>query len=231
MPAFMDLFRNLFVKRYYGVYPARVVDIEDPHQLGRVQISLPDLLGNGEPYNGWARMSAFMAGTHRGAWFLPEVDDEVLVAFEHGDPRGPYILGALWNEVAPPPEQMDGSGQNRVKSLHSHNGILISLFDGTGEEVLLMQTPGGQSVMLQDGKGGSVEIKDVNGNVIRLSPEGVQVSASAKVSVQASVVEISAGSVKVDAGLSTFSGTIKADTVITNSVISSSYTPGAGNVM
>jgi len=231
MPSILDLFRNLFVKRYYGVYPANVVDNQDPNQLGRVKISLPDSLGGDQPHTEWARMSVFMAGAHRGAYFLPEVGDEVLVAFENGDPSRPYVLGALWNDGAPPPEQMDGAGQNRVKSLHSRNGLLISLFDGTGEEALLLQTPGGQSVTLQDGKGGSVEIKDASGNLIRLSPEGVHVSSSAKVTVEASLVEITAGSVKVNAGLSTFSGTIKADTLITNSVITSSYTPGAGNIM
>jgi len=220
---------NLFSKPGYpGVYPARVVDIQDPHQLGRVQVSLP-VLGEGvEP--AWARTATLMAGNQRGTWFMPEVDDEVLVAFEGGDPRQPYVLAALWNAEAPPPEQMDPAGNNNVKSIHSRDGIVISLNDLTNEDALVLKTPGGQSLVLQDGKGGSVEIRDANGNQILLTPQGVQVLAAAKVSVSASVMEVSAGSVTVNTGMTTFSGTVKVDTLIANSVISSSYTPGAGNV-
>jgi hypothetical protein len=125
---------------------------------------------------------------------------------------------------------MDPAGHNPVKSIHSRDGILISLYDLTNEDALVLKTPGGQSLVLQDGVGGSVEIRDANGNQILLTPQGVQVLAAAKVSVSASVVEVSAASVTVNAGIATFSGTVKVDTLIANSVISASYTPGAGNI-
>ena len=77
---------------------------------------------------------------------------------------------------------------------------------------------------------GSVEIDDSNGNSIKMESSGVTVTASAKVTINASNVEVSAGMVTVNSGMSRFSGVVQADTVISNSVISASYTPGAGNI-
>ena len=79
-------------------------------------------------------------------------------------------------------------------------------------------------------KNGAIEIEDSNGNAVKLETSGITVNASAKVTVQASLVEVSASMVTVDAGMSKFSGVVKADTVICNSIISASYTPGAGNI-
>jgi uncharacterized protein involved in type VI secretion and phage assembly len=184
---------------------------------------------SGKSYEAWARLAAFMAGNNRGAWFIPDVGDEVLVAFESGDPRRPYVLGGLWNGKDAPPASMDGSGRNDKKVLRSRNGVIVTLNDESGRESLTLETPGGQSVKLQDGPG-KIEIRDSNGNSIELASSGITVTASAKVTVQASTVEISAGMVTVNAGMSKFSGVVQADTVITNSVVSASYTPGAGNI-
>jgi uncharacterized protein involved in type VI secretion and phage assembly len=231
MASLVTLVRSFFQTRQSGVYPARVISNQDPSGLGRVLVSLADPSGSGEAVEAWAPVATLMAGKKRGTWFMPEQGDEVLLAFENGDISRPYILGALWSKENPPPEQMDAAGENPVKSIHSRNGIIVSLHDVSGEEMLRLRTPGGQSVSLRDGDGGSVEIQDANGNQIRLTSAGVQVLAAAKLTLSASVVEVSASSLTVNAGISTFSGTLKADTVITNSVISASYTPGAGNVM
>ena len=83
--------------------------------------------------------------------------------------------------------------------------------------------------MLTDGPS-KLLAQDANGNSVELASSGITVTASAKVTVNASTAEISAGSVTVNAGMSTFSGVVKCDTLITNSVVSSSYTPGAGNI-
>ena len=91
------------------------------------------------------------------------------------------------------------------------------------------QSTGSYKITLKDGPG-AVEVLDSNGNSIKLEAAGITVTASAKVTVNASQVAISAGMVTVDAGMSKFSGVVQADTVITNSVISASYTPGAGNI-
>lgn len=213
-----------------GVYPALVTDHRDPDGQGRVKIALPwSPDAGGARYEAWARLATLMGGNNRGSWFVPDVDDEVLVAFEAGDPARPYVLGALWNGRDAPPAAMDGAGNNDKKLLRSRNGVQLTLDDQDGQEQLILETPGGQKLTLKDGPG-SVTVEDSNGNSVKLESAGITVTASAKVTVNASQVAISAGMVTVDAGMSKFSGVVQADTVISNSVISASYTPGAGNI-
>jgi len=216
--------------RWYGVYPALVTDIKDPDNQGRVKVSLPWSPDTGSAkYEAWARLATMMGGNNRGSWFVPDNNDEVLVAFEGGDPRRPYVIGGLWNGTDRAPESMDGSGNNYKKVLRSRNGVKVTLDDQDGQEKFIAETPGGQKVTLKDGPG-AVEIVDSNGNSVKLESSGVTITASAKVTINASTMAISAGMVTVDAGMSKFSGVVQADTVISNSVVSASYTPGAGNI-
>lgn len=214
---------------FYGVYPALVTDNRDPDGQGRVKVKLPWSPDTGSAgYEAWARLATLMAGRNRGTWFIPDVDDEVLVVFEGGDPRRPYVVGALWNGKDTPPASMGGG--NAVKMIRSRNGVEITLDDTDGQETLTLETPAGQKVTLKDGPG-SVEVDDSNGNSIQMQSSGITINASAKVTVNAgATVEISAGMVTVNAGMSRFSGVVQADTVITNSIVSASYTPGAGNI-
>lgn len=216
--------------RWYGVYPALVSNIKDPDGQGRVKVTLPwSPDTDGGRYEAWARLATLMGGNNRGSWFIPDVNDEVLIVFEGGDPRRPYVLGGLWNGSDPPPESMDGSGNNYKKVIRSRNGVKITLDDSDGRESLVLETPGGQKITMKDGPG-AVEIVDSNGNSVKLETSGITVNASAKVTINASTAEISAGMLTVNAGMSKFSGVVQADTVISNSVISASYTPGAGNI-
>ena len=216
--------------RWYGVYPALVSDIKDPDGQGRVKVTLPWAPdADGARYEAWARLATLMAGGNRGSWFVPDTGDEVLVAFEGGDPRRPYAVGGLWNGSDAPPESMDGSGRNAKKVLRSRNGVKVTLDDSDGQEKLILETPGGQRLPMKDGPG-AVELVDSNGNSLKLETSGVTVTAAAKVTVNAATAEISAATLTVNAGMSRFSGVVQADTVITNSVVSSSYTPGAGNI-
>jgi uncharacterized protein involved in type VI secretion and phage assembly len=157
------------------------------------------------------------------------VDDEVLVVFMNGDARFPLIIGGLWNGNAQSPANIESGGTNRYKRIKSKNGIVITLDDQQGQETLKLETPGGQKITLQDGPG-TVTVEDANGNSIKLEAAGITVTASAKVKVNASQVEVTAGMVKVDAAMSKFSGIVKCDTLISNAVVSTSYTPGAGNI-
>lgn len=219
---------NGFGARFYGVHPAVVTDVADPDGQGRVRIRLPWAPDSGDGvYEAWARLATLMAGADRGTWFVPEVDDEVLAVFEGGDPQRPYVIGALWNGRDAPPRTM--GARNDIRSIHSRNGVIVTFDDTDGKERLRLETPGGQIVTLSDGPG-VVTVQDANGNTVTLDSSGVTVQCAAKVTVSASTVEVSAGSVTVNAGLSKFSGVVQADTVITNAVVSSSYTPGAGNI-
>ena len=216
--------------RWYGVYPALVSDIKDPDGQGRVKLTLPwSPDTGGERYEAWARVATLMGGNNRGSWFIPDVNDEVLVVFEGGDPRRPYVIGGLWNGSDAPPETMDGAGKNDRKVIRSRNGVKVTLDDTTGQEKLILETPGGQKVTLKDGPG-SVLVEDSNGNSLKLESSGVTVTASSKVTVSASMVEVSASMVTVNAGMSKFSGVVQCDTLMSNTVISAAYTPGAGNI-
>jgi uncharacterized protein involved in type VI secretion and phage assembly len=208
----------------------RVVSLDDPDGRNRVQVKLLafDAVAQ-QDSTMWARVVAPFAGSDRGMFSLPDVDDEVFVVFVQGDPRQAVVLGGLWNGAAAAPASTQSGGVNRYKRIKSKNGIVITLDDQQGQETLAMETPGGQKVTLKDGPG-TITIEDSSGNSIKLESAGITVQASAKVKVQAATVEVSAGMVKVDAALSKFSGMIKCDVLQTNSVISASYTPGAGNV-
>jgi phage baseplate assembly protein V len=181
-----------------AVYGGVVVKPRDPKGLGRLRVSLPAF---GEEV--WARRTTLAAGDRRGTWFVPEAGDEVIVAFEGGNPRRPFVLGAVWNAAQRPPE--------------------------TNPERTLLKTNHGMIIVLDDGAG-AVEIADTNGNSVKLASDGVTVICPGKLRVSASTVEISAGMVKVDAGMCRFSGVVQCGTLIANSVVASSYTPGEGNV-
>ena len=214
--------------RLAGVYPAIVTDNQDPEGLGRVRLRLPWAADpESEVYEAWARVATFMAGAERGSWFIPEPEDEVLVAFEAGDARRPYVLGALWNGVDAPPESMQQG--NPVRSLTSRSGIKITMDDTDGSVQLVIETPGGQKVTLTD-SAPSLLLEDSTGNSVKLESSGVTITAASKLTLNASTVEVSAGMVTVNAGMSKFSGVVQSDTNITNSTVSTSYTPGAGNI-
>lgn len=217
--------------RLYGVYPALVSDVQDPDAQGRVQIRLPFVEENdGAGALAWARLSTLMAGGDRGTWFIPEVGDEVLVAFTAGDPRRPVVIGALWNGVDAPPETMDS--QNNVRSVTSRAGHKLTFDDSAGAEKVVLETQGGHTLTLDDAAGGTVTLEHSNGARITIDVVGnVEITANVKVRIQAPAgLDITAAMVTVDAAMSKFSGVVKADAVITNSVVSASYTPGAGNI-
>src|SRR5262245_29468442 len=191
-----------------GVYSGSVIDNKDPDGLARVQVRVPGVIDTGA----WARLATMMAGRNRGTLFVPEVGDEVLVAFEQGDPRAPYVIGSLWNGKAKPPT----ADVTSTKLIRSRSGITLRIDDKATS--LVIETAAGQRITLQDGPG-SVRVEDQNGNSVLLASAGITVTASAKVTVNASQIEVSAGMVTVNAGMSKFSGVVQCDTIIANSVV------------
>lgn len=209
---------------------AQVVSLDDPARRNRVQVRL--LAHEGVDQHDaplWARVVAPFAGDDRGVFFLPDVDDEVLVVFLQGDTRYPLIIGGLWNGASASPADIE-SGQNRYKRIKSKHGIVVTLDDQQGQETLTLETPAGQRLTLADGPG-KVTLEDSNGNSVTLDQEGISVEAAAKVKVQASQVEVTAGMVKVDSAMADFSGIVKCNVLQTTSVISPSYTTGIGNIL
>ncbi|MDB9496271.1 phage baseplate assembly protein V [Spirulina subsalsa CS-330] len=133
--------------RFYGVTIAVVTNVEDDDNLGRVKVKFPWLTDDDE--SPWARVVTPMAGDDRGFYFLPEVDDEVLVAFEHGDMAFPYILGSLWNGKDKPPEKND-DGENNKRLIKSRSGHMIVFDDTEDKEQLIIQDKSGKNKITID---------------------------------------------------------------------------------
>ena len=211
-------------------YLAEVISVEDPDGRTRVQIRLLNCDGlDDQDGPVWARVAVPFAGANRGAFFLPDVGDEVLVIFLNGDPRFPMVVGGLWNGRDEAPESLPGDRVDRW-TITGKAGTKISIVEEqNGQEKIMFQTPAGVTGTLTDEAGGKIKL-EAAGNTVTMDTSGVSIQAAAKVTVQASQVEVSAGMVTVNAGMSKFSGVVQCDTLITNTVVSAMYTPGAGNV-
>jgi len=130
---FDDAARRATASRITGVVVGVVTNNQDPDKLGRVKVRFPWWSDDNESQ--WARVAVLMAGNDRGTYFLPEVDDEVLVAFEHGDINYPYVLGALWNGKDVPPANND-DGKNNIRVIKSRSGHVVKLNDEDGKETI-----------------------------------------------------------------------------------------------
>ena len=162
---------------------------------------------------------------------LPDVGDEVIVTFINGDYRYPVVIGSLWNGHDSAPETLGGS-QDRVDrwTIVGKQGTRIAIEEPqSGQPLISLTTPGGVSAELTDQGGGKIECRAA-GTVITIDSSGVSVQCPSNVSVQASQVEVTAGMVNVNAAMSSFSGMVKCDVLMSNTVISTTYTPGAGNI-
>lgn len=208
---------------YFGVYPAIVTDIVDPRSLGRVEVRFPSLGSDGDrDVRAWATLCTPYADDEQGLQILPEVDSQVVVAFEAGNLRRPYILGAAWNGTTTLPHTPEAS--NNIRMLRSRADSRLEFDDTAGTPKVSITMSSGHRVVLDD-SAGEVTIQHANGCVIRMTRAG-------SIEIQANVsVEVTAPLVEVSAPISTFSGLVKCQTLITEAfVISPAYTPGAGNI-
>jgi uncharacterized protein involved in type VI secretion and phage assembly len=142
--------------RFYGVTIAVVTNIKDPDGVGRIKVKFPWLSTDDE--SPWARVLTPMAGDDRGFYFLPEVDDEVLVAFEHGDMAFPYILGGLWNGKDKPPEKND-DGENNKRLIKSRSGHKIILDDTEDKEKIIIEDKTGKNKIVIDCENNAMTIE------------------------------------------------------------------------
>lgn len=154
-----------------GVVTGQVVSRDDPDQQGRVQVSLPFLGGQNESY--WAPVATMMAGGGRGAWFMPEVGDEVLLAFNQDDVNHPHIIGFLWNGQNSPP-----STDLNLRTIRSVNGHEIQLYDPP----------------VQGGDPGRIRLQFARGdgsvNIIEINNTSITISSDSSISIQAPTVTI-----------------------------------------
>ena len=174
--------------KIYGVVTALVTNNKDTAGLGRVKVKYPWLSEEDEGY--WARIAAPMAGKDRGLYFLPEVNDEVLVAFEQGDWRFPYVLGALWNGHDAPPEK-NGDGKNDVRVIKSRSGHLVRLTDTDGKEKIEIIDKTQQNSIVFDTAKNTITIsadKDIKlsatQGTIKLDAQKIEIKSSGSTTIE-----------------------------------------------
>ncbi len=177
--------------RFYGVVTAKVTENKDPLQMGRIKVRFP-WLREGEEDSNWVRLSSRMAGNNLGTWNLPDIDDEALVAFEHGDFRFPYLVGMLWSKPSRPPkvgdllhlidadgadpnDERNKNGANRYRAIRSKASNMVVFDDSEGK--------GRGGVSLMDGTGlhrldiiteqKRIEIRSQDGDINFHAPNGL----------------------------------------------------------
>jgi len=188
-------------QRVYGVTLAEVTDIDDIKGLGRVKVKFPWL--SEQVDSAWARIATAWAGGSRGTYLLPEVGDEVVVAFRHGNLKHPYILGFLWSDEDRPPEFTPRLERRELRSKSGHRIVFDDLI---ANQSLTLQSQGGHKLVLDDSVASTeISITDSSGNLsivldshtgkITISTKLGQIALSApvgKISIDAAAVSVHA---------------------------------------
>lgn len=226
-------------RKIYGVVVGIVKDINDPDGMGRVKLDFPWLAEEDDEvasdsdqersHSYWARIATLMAGSGRGSFFIPEVGDEVLVAFEHGDINFPFVLGSLWNSEDKPPESMDSDSKNNVRAIHSRSGHTIVLDDNTDDDAAAIRvtSQGGHTLNIDDSGGtGKIEVKTSGGHEMVLDDEGGTVTLSDSSGNKLSF-DANSGTLTVE---STGDQTLKGQAGITIEVMSSATIKAAAGI-
>jgi uncharacterized protein involved in type VI secretion and phage assembly len=208
--------------RWYGLYPARVLDLMDPDNKGRIKVGFPSMGAAGDGVTAWATLITPYADDDHGLMILPEVGSQVVVAFEAGDPARPYVVGACWNGQRALPETPDVP--NNLRTLKTRSGSLLQFDDGDGTVKITLSTQGGHQLVMDEAVG-EVKLVHSNGCTIVMNIGGqVKITANSTVDITASAVNVHAPMVSCD-------GVVRCTTLIASAgVVSPSYTPGAGNV-
>jgi uncharacterized protein involved in type VI secretion and phage assembly len=226
---FLDPFNTRPQRRViYGVIPAIVTNIKDPEKRGRIKVCYKQHGEDNE--SDWIRMISFMAGKNRGAFFLPDVGDEVLVAFHHGDINSPYVLGALWSTEDVPPEKNE-DGKNNIKIIRSRSGHKIIICDDhekkkerveiitkAGHQLVLDDENGKEKIIVKDKTGSNKMIIDSvkkainieSTNDIFLKSKNITIEASANLKMKAAKTKSEAsGTMDMKAGgIATLKGSL-----------------------
>lgn len=209
---------------YFGVYPALVTDIVDTEKLGRIEVRFPTLGTDGDrDVRAWATLCTPYADKDQGLAMLPEAGSEVVVAFEAGNWRRPYIVGCAWNGQAALPHAPEKA--NNIRMLRSRGDSRLEFDDTAGALKVSITMKAGHRVVLNEATQ-EVTIQHANGCVLRMTAAGsIEIKAN-------SSVEITAPAVDVTTPTATFSQNIVCQNLIAQvSVVSPMYTVGVGNLL
>ncbi len=207
---------------YFGLYPAIVTDIVDHDSLGRIEVSLPWLGEDGTAVRAWATLLTPYADKDQGFFVMPAVDTQVVVGFEAGCLRRPYIVGSAWNGVETQPENPAKPNNKRLIKTRAKSLLEFDDTDGAAKVTVSMQS--GHKLVLDD-SAQEITLTHSNGCEIKFNAGG-QISITAN-----STVEITASALNVHCATATFDGIINCTTMNASAAVTSpSYTPGAGNI-
>ncbi|MEM9819412.1 MAG: type VI secretion system tip protein VgrG [Bacteroidota bacterium] len=151
----------------------------DPDGKSRILVDVPMIAASGDGI--WARLSNFYASAEVGAFFMPEVGDEVVLGFLNNDPRYAVILGMLYGGKKSPPYTADS--ENKIKALVTKSKMKIEFDDD--QKILTLETPGGHQAIFSD-KDQKVTLKDSNGNTLEMSSNGIDINSAAAINIKAS---------------------------------------------
>ena len=189
-------------KRMSGLQVARVVDLDDPDKLGRVKVSYPWL---DSEQTAWVRVAVPHAGKDRGWYTLPEIDDEVLIGFEHGDTDFPVALGFMYNQENAPMQEAISS-ENDVKMFMTRGGNKIVFNDKDGKEQIIISQKDKKNQIVMDIAGPSITIStegdiSVSGKNLSVEVEkGITMKAGSDIKLEGANIEIKAkGNIKSEA--------------------------------
>ena len=187
-----------------GVLSAIVTNIKDEEELGRVKVKIPSLDEQFE--SGWLRVAQPGAGPERGALVLPEVDDEVLITFEHGDIRRGYVIGGLYNgKDKPASPQLEGTvgsdGKVDKRSFTSRKGHFQVYSDADGDEYIELSSKDHEFALklAKDAEGGAILL--TSKNLVKIEAQGdITIVSKGKINVDASgELTMKGQKVKIDA--------------------------------
>jgi uncharacterized protein involved in type VI secretion and phage assembly len=217
-----------------AAFLARVVSVKDPDSKNRVQVRLYNVDGiNDQDGAIWARVVVPFSGSNRGAFFIPDVGDEVLVVHLSGDSRFPVVLGGLWNGHDRAPDSFGGSGDSVDRwTITGKAGTKIAIIEDSTGPTIQFTTPGRLSGKMTDSGGGSIEFTDSMQTSVKIDSSGVTINApTSQVQVTAATsMTVNAPQLTVNSAMSTFSGIVQCQVLQATTVVGTTYTPGAGNV-
>ncbi|UFH59982.1 phage baseplate assembly protein V [Sulfurovum mangrovi] len=182
------------LNRYSMLTTAIVTNNNDPDNLGRIKVQYPWGDETNESY--WARVSAQMTGDGYGSYFIPEVEDEVLVAFINGDVTSPIIIGSLWNQSDRPPRS-NSDGTNSIRELRSRCGHRVTFDDNSenASEKMEIVSSAGHKITLDDKAGSEmITIEDKSGNRVEMDAvkNRIAISSTMEISIDAAKITINA---------------------------------------
>lgn len=165
----------------HGLQIGKVVQLEnDPDGQHRILVRIPVI--DNEAQGIWTRVASLDAGSDRGAFFRPEIDDEVIVGFINDDPRHAVVLGMLHSSAKPAP--IEAQDVNHEKGFTTRSKMHLYFNDDT--KTIKIDTPAGNSIIL-DEQGTKIEIKDQNNNKITMDTSGIKMESPQNIEINAGV--------------------------------------------